>query len=80
LHVVYEAGPAGYGLHRRLQQLKINCIVMAPTKTPQTPGPRQQTDRRDAEATPSLHGKNSHGKYGLSYVPRAPKIGRSHLQ
>lgn len=49
LQVAYEAGPTGYGLHRRLAQLKIPCLVVAPTKTPQPKGPRQKTDRRDAE-------------------------------
>ena len=44
LHVVYEAGPTGYGLYRRLQQLKIACLVVAPTKTPTEKGPRQKTD------------------------------------
>ena len=38
LHVVYEAGPTGYVLYRRLQQLKIDCMVVAPTKTPQQKG------------------------------------------
>jgi len=55
LHVVYEAGPTGYVLYRRLQQLKIACIVVAPSKTPQAPGPRQKTDRRDAEQLARLH-------------------------
>ncbi|HWA27994.1 MAG TPA: transposase [Lacunisphaera sp.] len=48
LHVVYEAGPTGYVIHRRLQQLGIDCIVVAPSKTPQPAGGRQKTDRRDA--------------------------------
>jgi transposase len=55
LHVVYEAGPTGYVVYRRLLQLKIACIVVAPTKTPQTPGLRQKTDRRDAEQLARLH-------------------------
>ena len=55
LHVVYEAGPTGYVLYRRLQQLKIACIVVAPTKTPTEKGPRQKTDRRDAEQLARLH-------------------------
>ena len=48
LQVAYEAGPTGYGLYRRLAQLNIPCLVVAPTKTPQPKGPRQKTDRRDA--------------------------------
>jgi transposase len=49
LHVAYEAGPTGFVLYRRLQQLGIDCIVVAPSKTPQPKGGRQKTDRRDAE-------------------------------
>ena len=49
LHVVYEAGPTGYVLYRRLQQLGVACMVVAPTKTPQPKGWRQKTDRRDGE-------------------------------
>jgi len=55
LHVVYEAGPTGFVLYRRLQQLGIECVVVAPTKTPQEKGPRQKTDRRDALLLARLH-------------------------
>jgi len=48
LHVVYEAGPTGFLVYRRLRQLEIDCIVMAPSNTPQPKGVRQKTDRRDA--------------------------------
>ncbi len=48
LHVVYEAGPTGYVVQRRLAQLGIDCLVVAPSRTPQPKGPRQKTDRRDA--------------------------------
>jgi len=44
LHVVYEAGPTGYVIYRRLQQLGIACIVVAPSRTPQPKGQRQKTD------------------------------------
>ncbi|MEO6874117.1 MAG: transposase [Opitutaceae bacterium] len=68
LHVVYEAGPTGYGLYRRLQQLQIACLVVAPTKTPQEKGPRQKTDRRDAEQLARLHRA---GELTGIYVPDA---------
>lgn len=55
LHVVYEAGPTGYVIYRRLQQLGIACIVVAPSRTPQPKGPRQKTDRRDALMLARLH-------------------------
>lgn len=55
LHVVYEAGPTGYVVYRRLQQLKIDCIVVAPSKLPYEKGVRQKTDRRDALMLARLH-------------------------
>ena len=55
LRVVDEAGPTGFVVYRRLQQLKLDCIVVAPTKTPQEKGLRQKTDRRDALLLARLH-------------------------
>jgi len=55
LHVVYEAGPTGYVVYRRLLQLGIDCIVVAPSRTPQPKGVRQKTDRRDAMMLARLH-------------------------
>jgi transposase len=55
LHVVYEAGPTGYGVYRRLQQLHIDCIVVAPSRIPQANGARQKNDRRDATMLARLH-------------------------
>jgi transposase len=48
LHIVYEAGPTGFGLQRRLAQLGYSCEVIAPSKTPRAPGCRVKTDNRDA--------------------------------
>lgn len=55
LHVAYEAGPTGFGLHRRLLQLGIDSIVVAPSKIPQPKGGRQKTNRRDALQLARLH-------------------------
>lgn len=55
LHVVYEAGPTGFVLQRRLTQLGIDCVVVAPSKTPSEKGGRQKTDRRDAQMLARLH-------------------------
>jgi transposase len=49
LHIAYEAGPTGFVLYRQLHRLKIDCIVVAPSKMPVPGGRRQKTDRRDAE-------------------------------
>jgi transposase len=48
LHICYEAGPTGFVLARRLIGLGYDCIVVAPSKTPQKSGDRVRTDRRDA--------------------------------
>jgi len=48
LSFCYEAGPCGYGLHRRLTRLGAACMVAAPSLIPRKPGERIKTDRRDA--------------------------------
>ena len=47
VHVVYEAGPTGYGLQRALSAHGYQCEVIAPSQTPRRPGDRVKTDRRD---------------------------------
>ncbi len=48
LHCVYEAGPCGFVIYRRLKQLGIDCAVVAPSLVPRKPGERIKTNRRDA--------------------------------
>lgn len=48
LHVVYEAGPCGYVIWRRLHECGYSCDVIAPSLTPRQPGERVKTDRLDA--------------------------------
>jgi transposase len=49
LVVCYEAGPCGYGLYRQLTGKRgVRCLVVAPSMTPQRPGDRVKTNRRDA--------------------------------
>jgi transposase len=55
LHVVYEAGPCGFVIHRRLTQLAVDCIVVSPSLIPKKKGERIKTDRRDALALARLH-------------------------
>ena len=55
LHVAYEAGPTGFVLYRHLTRLEIDCLVVAPSKTPQPAGGRQKTNRRDALQLARLH-------------------------
>ena len=48
IQICYEAGPTGYGLHRKLRELGYDCQVVAPAKTPSIASDRVKTDRRDA--------------------------------
>ncbi|MBS4174395.1 IS110 family transposase [Bacillus sp. FJAT-49736] len=48
LKMCYEAGPTGYQLYRLFLSLGIECDVIAPGLTPQKPGDRVKTDKRDA--------------------------------
>jgi transposase len=48
LHLVYEAGPTGYGLQRALAARGYTCEVIAPSKTPRQSGQRVKTDARDS--------------------------------
>src|SRR3954452_1427034 len=45
--VVYEAGPTGFSLVRRLRADGFRAEVIAPAKTPVTPGAEPKTDRLD---------------------------------
>jgi transposase len=54
LETAYEAGPTGFGIARRLQQLKVPCLVAAPSLIPRQPGSPFKTDKRDARAIARL--------------------------
>ena len=41
VRVVYEAGPCGYELYRRLNKSGLHCQVAAPSLTPRKPGDRK---------------------------------------
>jgi len=55
VRVVYEAGPCGYEMYRRLRQKGVGCEVAAPSLTPRKPGDRVKTNRRDARKLARLH-------------------------
>jgi transposase len=46
--VVYEAGPCGFWLYRRLRSQGLGCMVVSPSMTPRNAADRVKTDRRDA--------------------------------
>lgn len=45
---VYEAGPCGFWIYRRLRAQGLACMVVSPSMTPRRSGDRVKTDRRDA--------------------------------
>ena len=45
---VYEAGPCGFWIYRRLAAQGLRCMVVSPSMTPRKAGERIKTDRRDA--------------------------------
>lgn len=49
VRIVYEAGPCGFELCRRLRKAGLSCEVAAPSLTPRKPGDRVKTNRRDAK-------------------------------
>jgi transposase len=54
LEVAYEAGPCGFGIARRLKQLKVPCLVAAPSLIPKQPGSPFKNDKRDSRTIARL--------------------------
>lgn len=54
LEFCYEAGPCGFGIARRLKQLRVPCLVVAPSLIPKKPGSPFKTDKRDARSLARL--------------------------
>jgi transposase len=48
LHLVYEAGPTGFGLQRALSAKGYCCEIIAPSQIPRRAGDRVKTDGRDS--------------------------------
>jgi hypothetical protein len=48
LVLVYEAGPCGFWIYRRVTAQGLACMVVSPSMTPRTAVERIKTDRRDA--------------------------------
>ena len=55
LRFCYEAGPCGYGIHRRLTARGHECVVVAPSPIPKRAGDRVKTDGRDVASLAKLH-------------------------
>lgn len=54
LKICYEAGPTGFVLARHLLRLKLDVVVMCPSKTERKPNERIKTDKRDARKIAKL--------------------------
>lgn len=63
---VYEAGPCGFGIYRRLTDRGHSCWVVAPSNTPRRGRDRIKTDRRDSM---KLAGLARAGELTPIYVP-----------
>jgi transposase len=55
IRCVYEAGPCGYELYRKLRKAGFHCDVIAPSLTPRRPGDHVKTNRRDARNLARLY-------------------------
>src|SRR3989442_12356947 len=68
LHVVDEAGPCGFGIHRHLTNRGEDCVVVSPSMIPKRGGDRVKTDRRDSQMLARLHRA---GELRAIYIPDA---------
>jgi transposase len=68
IRACYEAGPCGFGLARRLQQLGVECEVVAPSMIPTRAAERVKTDKRDARKLARLLRA---GELTPVYIPEA---------
>jgi transposase len=68
ISIVYEAGPSGFVLARRLLHLGYHCIIVGPSEVPGKAGDRVKTDRRDARKLARLHRA---GELAAIHIPEA---------
>ncbi|MCG8601890.1 MAG: IS110 family transposase [Verrucomicrobiales bacterium] len=68
ISIVYEAGPTGFVLARRLLQLGYHCIIVGPSEVPEKSGKRVKTDKRDARKLARLHRA---GELAAIHIPEA---------
>jgi hypothetical protein len=72
--VVYEAGPTGFGLARRLAAAGVECLVAAPSRLQRPSRDRVKTVARDAEhlARPAGRLRGQPGDGGTDAGPQEP--------
>lgn len=74
----YEAGACGFELHRRVTELDVGCVVVAPSSIPRKANDRIKTDRRDAR---KLARELRNGNLSPVYVPtRKDEAARDYLR
>ena len=71
VYTCYEAGPCGYGLHRKLEQLGATNYVVAPQRWDER-GQRVKTDRRDARELCQRLDRYVRGNTDVFTVVRVP--------
>jgi len=71
VYTCYEAGPCGYGLHRKLEQLGATNYVVAPQRWDER-GQRVKTDRRDARELCQRLDRYVRGNHDVFSVVRVP--------
>ena len=74
VRICYEAGPCGYALKRMIEDLGVECVVIAPSLIPRKPGDRIKTDRRDARKLAELF------RAGLLTEVKTPTEGEESLR
>ena len=62
----YEAGCLGYSLYHQLTRKDVDCVILAPSTMPITPGKKIKTDKRDAEKIARCLAYHS---YSPVYIP-----------
>lgn len=67
----YEAGPCGYGLHRRLEEMGVCNLVVAPQRWDER-GQRVKTDKRDARELVDRLDRYLRGNCQVFSVVRVP--------
>ena len=73
VHSCYEAGPFGYGLHRQLEALGINNLVVCPQDWDER-GKKVKTDKRDALALLQRLDRYVRGNVHALAVVRVPTV------
>jgi len=73
VHCVYEAGPTGFVLARRLIELGATCLVVRPKRLERY-GRRRKNDAKDAQHLAEDLAAHHHGRKGLLCPVRVPSV------